>query len=242
MAEIKWFEKNLSIKNSPELTAAIAAYLPAADPTPKTGKDLLTNLLTRVKTAISYSEYEQLKLAHDELEKKLLENHEKTTGLQQENERLLAENQRLQQENERLTDPQTVENQFFEWLKVIAKDFVRPEDTGPEAVFGRISFQLTDLSNSVTEYKLANETLTEQLTEARSKEFKLAANQAVLTFTNEQLTNIRLLRQLSLQLGHHFRTQEPGEVIHHVMQSHLETLRGMVQQLKQIEPILNLIE
>lgn len=235
-----WHKKPFTIKYDLERSTNIEnfiATLPEAD-RPRNATELLVKLLGTVATLKDTTPFEQeidrLKFNNDTLGNKLGDLEKETTGLQEEMER-------LQQENETLKNPETIRQQWMESLQAAAPDIAKYNDPTLEAALQRFVFIITELNQQVSALQQRNSDLEDQLNEAENRPVLLKPNEAIVSFTTEQLDNIRLIRQMMEKMGHTFKSKEPSEVIHLAMEQNIQLTRTMIEQVKEFQPLIELL-
>lgn len=257
---VKWFEKEaFSFKTTSELSAQLVAFINKLpeDQRPATIKDCFLILLSKAESAVSTAEMEE-KLTEERsrwnLEKAGLEQqieefkeeinrfNEATEGLIKATDSLKQENEGLKQENERLTEAQTKSPQWFASLQALAPEMVRENDTGPDESIKRFQFVISELTEDVNRLKNNLDDTENRLQAALKRPVDLAHGEAIIRFNQQQLENIRLIRQIMESLGKRFNSKEPNEVIHAAMSEFIEIMNQITAMTKGFQPVIQLLQ
>lgn len=235
-----WYKKAFTVKYDLTRSESILAYLQTIpkNERPANATELIVKLLETVATlgdtAPLNEQIERLTLFQQKSDEAISELNTKTEGLQQ-------ENTRLQAENEELKKPETIRQQWFESLQAVSPEIAAYNDATLEDALKRYVFVITQMHQQVNEAAERENALAEELQASENRPVLLKPNEAIMTFNETQLNNIRLIRQMMEKMGHTFKTKEPAEVIHLAVEQNIELTRTMIEQVKEFQPLIELL-
>jgi len=234
MAELRFFDKPMSIKPDVGMINDIDKYLDGvAENPPKTAKELMVSLLNQSKNAIQKAEIDELRTnvlnldnANKDLQADISRLQVENSGLLTEKTSLQAENERLQKEIDGLqadfkefTKPETLYRGWIDRIKEQLPHFYKDGDTTPADTMNRILYVLDQAQADLLAANKRADALENQLEEALVKPYQPRRNEAIIEFTVEQKQAIQIARAILAKTGHQFGSDNVDETLHSIVSS-----------------------
>jgi len=210
------------------------------DTKPQNPKELVLWLLNAIKSNDSskkIAQIEELSLERiEELNRLLEENREKTDSLLKENEGLQEKNQGLQQE----IDEKTI---LLEGVAV-QENYHKEREKRLEEYMQLSSDREYQINVLNEEKAKVNHRLAELLEDFEKYKLKaplLGTNEAVVSFTPDEKERFIKSRLALEAMGHIFTSNNPNEVIHAVVEHHMQVIKNLISISEAYAPVSEII-